>query len=202
MAALDFFTVEVLTLAGIIRYYVLFVIRLKTREVQIVGITAQPCEKWMKQPARNLIDTFDGFLRDACCTTLDISLDRDPLYTVCFRRLLRDSGTNPVRLPARSPNLNTFAERFILSAARPWPGAPGRTPRIKSECLNKSIPLGEKHLRLAIKECMEHYHAERNHQGLGSRIIYVEENVGSGDGVIKTRSRLGGFLNYYYRKAA
>ena len=73
LAALDFFTVEVLTLAGIIRYHVLFVIRLKTREVQIVGITAQPCEEWMKQPARNLTDTFDGFLRDACCTTPDIS---------------------------------------------------------------------------------------------------------------------------------
>ena len=66
--------------------------------------------------------------------------------------MLKHSGTNPVRLPARSPNLNAFSERFVLS--------------IKSECLNKIIPLGEKHLRLAIKEYMEHYHVERNHQGL------------------------------------
>lgn len=184
LSALDFFTVEVLTLAGIIRYHVLFVIRLKTRDVQIVGITDQPCEEWMKQMARNLTDPFDGFLRDSGY----LIMDRDPLYTACFRKMLKDSGTNPVRLPARSPNLNAFAERFVLS--------------IKSECLNKIIPLGEKHLRLAIKEYMEHYHAERNHQGLDSRIIHADENVGISDGFIKTRSRLGGFLNYYYREVA
>ena len=74
--------------------------------------------------------------------------------------------------------------------------APGRAPRIKSECLNKIIPLGEKHLRLAIKEYMEHYHIERNHQGLDSRIIIADDNVGKSKGDIKTRSRLGGFLNY------
>ena len=177
--ALDFFTVEVLTLAGIIRYHILFVMRLKTREVRIAGIAAQPCERWMKQMARNLTDTFDGFLRDARY----LIMDRDPLYTACFRQLLKDSRTIPVRLPARSPNLNAFAERFVLS--------------IKSECLNKIIPLGEKHLRLAIEEYMEHYHIERNHQGLGSRIIHADENVGRSKGAVKTRSCLGGFLNYY-----
>ena len=80
-------------------------------------------------------------------------MDRDLLYTAGFRELLKDSGTNPLRLPPRSPDLNAFAERFVLS--------------IKSECLNKIIPLGETHLRYAIKEYMEHYHAERNHQGTG-----------------------------------
>ena len=60
LAAIDFFNVEVLTFAGIIRYYVLFSIRLETREVQILGITDQPCEIWMKQIARNLTDPFDG----------------------------------------------------------------------------------------------------------------------------------------------
>jgi hypothetical protein len=121
LTALDFFTVEVLTLVGIIRYHVLFVMRLKTREVQIVGITAQPCEKWMKQMARNLTDPINGFLRDAAY----IIMDRDPLYTSCFGQMPKDSGTNPVRLPARSPNLNAFAERFVLS--------------IMSECLNRII---------------------------------------------------------------
>jgi hypothetical protein len=41
-------------------------------------------------------------------------MDRDPLFTACFRQMLEDSGTNPVRLPPRSPNLNAFAERFVL----------------------------------------------------------------------------------------
>lgn len=184
LAAIDFFNLEVLTFGGIIRYYVLFSIRLETREVQIVGITDQPCESWMKQMARNLTDPFDGFLRDVRY----LIMDRDPLYTACFRHMLKGSATKPVRLPARSPNLNAFAERFVLS--------------IKSECLNKIIPLGEKHLRLAIREYMEHYHRERNHQGLDSRIILEDDSVGRSEGDIKKRSRLGGFLNYYFREAA
>ena len=115
LAAIDFFNVEVLTLTGIIQYHILFAIRLETREAQIAGITAQPCEAWMKQMARNLTDRFDGFLRNAGY----LIMDRDPLYTAFFRDMLKDSGTKPVRLPARSPNLNAFAERFVLSAARP-----------------------------------------------------------------------------------
>ena len=74
-------------------------------------------------------------------------MDRDPLFTVWFRGMLKNGGTKPVRLPARSPDLNAFAERFVLSLRA----------RIKSECLNKIIPPGEKHLRLTIKEYMEHY---------------------------------------------
>ena len=184
LAAIDFFNVEVLTFTGIIRYHVLFAIRLETREVQILGVTAQPHESWIKQVARNLTDPVDGFLRDARY----LIMDRDPLFTACFRNMLKESGTKPIRLPARSPNLNAFAERFVLS--------------IKSECLNKIIPLGEKHLRLAIREYMEHYHAERNHQGLDSRSIIADDSVGESEGDIKTRSRLGGYLNYYYRDAA
>ena len=184
LAALDFFTVEVLTLFGIVHYHVLFAIRLETREVHIAGMTAQPDERWMKQIARNLTDPFDGFLNDARY----LIMDRDPLFTTSFRTMLKESGTKPVRLPSRSPDLNAFAERFVLS--------------IKSECLNRIIPLGEKHLRNVIKAYMEHYHIERNHQGLGSSIIHPDENVGKSEGGVRTRSRLGGFLNYYYRIAA
>ncbi len=126
-----------------------------------------PCEAWMKQMARNLTDPVDGFLRD----TRYLIMDRDLLLTACFTNMLKESSTNPVRLPARSPNLNAFAERFVLS--------------IKSECLNKIIPLGEKHLRRAIREYMEHYHAERNHQGCDSRIIFSDVCVGGRDGDIK-----------------
>ena len=63
IAATDFFTVEVLTARGLIRYFVLFVIDLKTRRVEIAGIVHQPNEDWMKQIARNLTDAMDGFLR-------------------------------------------------------------------------------------------------------------------------------------------
>ena len=90
LAALDFFTVEVLTHAGIVRYQVLFVIGLRTREAQIAGITAQPCKKWIKRMARNMTDPFDGFLRDSRY----LIMDRDPLFTACFRACSRIAAGN------------------------------------------------------------------------------------------------------------
>jgi putative transposase len=88
LAAADFFTVEVLTLGGLVRYSVFFVMELKTRRVQIAGLSCQPCEAWMKQIARNLTDAVDGFLTGKRY----IILDRDPLYTAAFRRMLKGSG--------------------------------------------------------------------------------------------------------------
>ena len=184
IAAADFFTVEVLTVVGLVRHFVFFVIDIETRRVEIAGITAQPCEAWMKQIARNLTDPEDGFLRGARY----LILDRDPLYTSAFRKMLKDSGTEALRLPARSPNLNSYAERFVLS--------------IKSECLRRIVPLGEAHLRRAISEFVAHYHGERHHQGLGGELISPGETAGRTEGSIACRERLGGMLKYYHREAA
>ena len=140
IAAADFFTVEVLTLVGLVRYHVLFVIDLETRRVQIAGIVHNPGDAWMAQAARNLVDVFAGFLKDHRY----IILDRDPLYTKQFRSILAASGVKTVRLPARSPDLNACAERFVLS--------------IKSECLNHIVALGVRHLRRAVAQFVEHYH--------------------------------------------
>ena len=63
IAATDFFTVEVLTAHGFFCYFVLFVIDLKSRRVESAGISAEPCDAWMRQIARNLTDAVDGFLR-------------------------------------------------------------------------------------------------------------------------------------------
>ncbi|MFT4546853.1 MAG: putative transposase, partial [Verrucomicrobiales bacterium] len=62
MGATDFFTVEVWTLRGLVRYHVLFVIRLSTRKVNTAGIVPEPDGEWMKQVGRNLTDCLDGFL--------------------------------------------------------------------------------------------------------------------------------------------
>ena len=183
-AAADFFTVEVLTMGGLVRYSVYFVMELRTRRVHIAGLSCQPCEEWMKQIARNLTDAVDGFLRDARY----IILDRDPLYTAVFRRMLKDSGVNVVRLPARSQYLNAHAERFVLS--------------IKSECLKRMIPLGERHLRSAITSYVLHYHGERHHQGLGHRLLEPYETAERSAGSVACRERVGSMLRYYYREAA
>ncbi len=184
IAATDFFNVEVLTRRGLARYFVLFVIDLETRRVEIAGIAQQPDGEWMKQIARNLTDTDEGFLNG----TRYLIHDRDPLFTEAFRGVLGSSGVRTVKLPARSPNLNAYAERFVRS--------------IKSECLAQIIPLGERHLRTAVKEYAEHYHLERNHQGLENELI--EDRCGAADmsGDVERHDRLGGILNYYCRRAA
>ena len=183
LAAADFFTVEVLTMRGLVRYVVFFVMKLKNRTVEIAGITSQPDEAWMTQVARNLTDFRDGFLRGVDY----VILDRDPLYTAAFRRLLRDSGAKPLVLPAWSPNLNAFAERFVGS--------------VKSECLERIVLLGEGHLRAAVRAFVQHYHDERPHQGLGNDLISPKTTV-IGTVPVKCRERLGGLLNFCYREAA
>ena len=183
LAAADFFTVEVLTMAGLVRYVVLFVMKLKTRTVEIAGITNQPDGNWMTQVARNLTNTDDGFLRDVPY----LILDRDPLYTLTFRDLLRDSGVKPLRLPARSPNLNAFAERFVGS--------------VRAECVARIVPLGERHLRAAVRAFIDHYHQERPHQSLGNERIAPKTTL-IGTGPVRCRERLGGVLKFYYRAAA
>jgi len=137
LAAADVFSVEVLTMGGLVRYVVFFVMRLKTRTVEIAGITCQPDGQWMTQVARHLTHARDGFLRG----NQYVMLDRDPLYTAAFRRLLRESGVTPLLLPPRSPNLNAFAERFVRS--------------VKTECLARLVPLSEAHLgRLFERFCI------------------------------------------------
>jgi hypothetical protein len=185
IAGADLFTVEVLRGFGLVRYFVFFVIDIGTRRVHVAGMTSRPSEAWMKQMARNLTDCIGGFLKQ----TRYLILDRDPLYTRAFRTMLKDAGVNVVRLPSRSPNLNCYSERWILS--------------LRCECLSRIIPLGERHLRRTIESYLTHYHTERNHQGLGNRLIEPSAaNTNAGQGRIRRRERVGGLLNFYYREAA
>src|SRR5256714_7105932 len=111
LAATDFFTVEVATWHGLVTYYVLFVMELATRRVQIAGITPHPTAAFMQQCARQLTDPCDGFL----LSKRYLIRDRDTKFTAAFDGLLKSSGVEPVVLPPRSPNLNAHCERFIRS---------------------------------------------------------------------------------------
>lgn len=115
-------------------------------------------------------------------------LDRDTKYFPDFCNFLAREAVDVIRLPPRSPNLNAFAERFVRS--------------IKSECLNRMIFFGQASLRRAITQYMTHYHTERNHQGLGNRLIRPLADIGELRGPISRRERLGGMLSYYHRAAA
>jgi len=91
-----------------------------------------------------------------------------------------------VQTPARTPNANAYAERFVRS--------------IRGECLDRTVPIGERHFRRALAEYVAHYHVERNHQGLGNVLIAGRPTTDT-QGRIRRRPRLGGLLNYYERAA-
>ena len=184
LAATDFFTVEVATWHGLVTYYVLVVMELATRRVQVAGITPHPTAAFMQQCARQLTDPFDGFLLGKRY----LIHDRDTTFTQAFDALLKGSGVEPLLLPPRSPNLNAHCERFVRS--------------IKEEALNHMVMLDEAVLSYAIQQYLTHYHAERNHQGLGNHLIAPEPGLVSHSGQVRRRERLGGLLRYYYRDAA
>jgi len=186
LAGTDFFTVEVLTLRGLVTYYVLFFIHLDSRKVEVSGLTPHPNERWMKQIARNVTMDDWGFLNN--CRYL--IYDRDTKYCQSFRDIVESGDVRTLRLPARSPNLNAFAERWVKS--------------VKDECLSKLILFGETLLRRALHDYLVHYHAERNHQGKGNVLLFPTTTQAKNcvDGSVRCKERLGGLLKYYHREAA
>ena len=183
IAAADMFTVEIWVGRSLVRYHVLFGIELATRRVNIMGIVHEPYGTWIEQVARNATNGLSGFLLGKEY----LIIDRDPRFTKEFRSILTAAGVEVLRTPPRSPNLNAFAERFVRS--------------IKEECLSRMIFFSEKQLRTAVREYVEHYHKERNHQGLENRLIDPDAEAASGAGEVVRDSRLGGLLNHYRRAA-
>ena len=168
------------------RIPVLFFIRIGSREVHIAGMTPNPDEIWMKQMARNVTMADWGFL-SGCQYLIH---DRDSKFCDSFRSIVDSAGVKPLKLPPKSPNLNPFAERWVLS--------------LKSECLSNLIFFGEASLKRALTDYVDHYHEERNHQGIGNLIPFPSPdfNPEAIENPIECRERLGGMLKYYYTKAA
>lgn len=101
------FIVVVRTMGGRVRHRVIFVIRLRTRPWR--SLSHQQHDAWMRPVARNLTDAQDDSLRGVSHRLRD----RDPLDTAAFRRMLEESGVEAGLLPARGPDWNAFAERFV-----------------------------------------------------------------------------------------
>jgi putative transposase len=186
LLATDFFTAEVWTALGLVTYYVLFFIHVGTRKVYLAGITRNPTDAWMRQVARNLTSAGDELIGK--CRYL--IRDRDTNFTAGFDMIFKSVGIEAMKLPARSPNLNAFAERFVRS--------------IKAECTERMIFFGEPMLRHAVEQYIAHYHKERPHQGIGNVIPFPSdiEPDKPANGTVECRERLGGLLRYYHRKAA
>ena len=185
LAATDFFTAEVWTQGGLLTYYVLFFIHLATRRLYIAGITPHPHEQWMTQVARNVTMADVGFLS----SSRYLIHDRDSKFCESFRLTIEAVAITPVKLPARSPDLNSFAERWVKS--------------VKEECLSKLILFGKKSLRHALREYVVHHHHERNHQGKENLLVFpASEQLHQSEGKVRSRERLGGLFRFYHREAA
>jgi transposase InsO family protein len=183
--ATDFFSTEVWTLGGLVTFYVLFFIKLDTREVHIAGVTSHPNEPWMMQVARNLTMEEWGILQPGQY----LIHDRDTKFCVAFKQRLDDAGVKRLPLPAKSPNVNAIAERWIRS--------------VKEEALSKLILCGACSLGHVLSAYVAHYHHERPHQGKGNvMVVPTDRPHRRTDGPIRCRERLGGLLTYYDREAA
>ena len=149
-------------------------------------MTPHPNEAWMKQVARNVTMDEWGFLGN-CRYPIH---DRGTKYCQSFRDIIESGDVKPLRLPARSPNLNAFSERWVKS--------------VKNECLSKLILFGVASLRRALREYLAHYQAERNHQGKDNVLLFpaVGKPINCDGSSIGCNERLGGLLKHYHLEAA
>lgn len=199
IVATDFFTAEVMTLRGLVTHYVLFFVDLNTRIVKIAGITPHPNKMWMAQIARNLTME-DEFLFAGKKYLIH---DGDTKYCEQFRRIFRDAGIKSKKTLPYCPDMNGYAERWIRS--------------IRSECLDHVILLGQRSLKRAVSQYVEHYNTERPHQGRDNRVLTHETELDPTDAnlgqhtattpnqdisnlVIERKERLGGLLATYKRQ--
>ena len=182
ITACDFFTIELLVGRKLIRCTVFFVMELCTRKVFFASVKPQPDGDYMMQVARILTDYDDGFLKGKRF----LIHDRDSLYTNDFHKILENSGIQPIKLPPRSPNLNSYAERFVKS--------------VKSECLDYMILSSVAQLEYVLTNYRDYYHHERIHQSLGRIIEPIHKTDDEAE--IFCIERLGGLLKSYHRLVA
>jgi putative transposase len=175
--ALDFFTVETITLRTI---YVLSCLHLSTRRVYIAGTTRNPDSAWVTQQARNLAigDRLEG--------VRFVLHDRDAKFSRSFDEVFRTEGARVIHTPIRAPNANAYAERFVRT--------------VRSECLDHVLIYGRRHLERVLGIYVEHYVEERPCQGLGlatPRGTPFPLSKGPKRSTVMRRDVLGGLIHEY-----
>jgi len=176
--ACDFFTKTVWTPFGRRMYYVLFFINIKTRRVQIAGITKKVTKQWLREQTEKLGDVFK---HDS--PTAALVRDRDVKYVKEFDQFFESQNITVMKIPARSPNLNPYAESWVAT--------------IKRECLNHFLVLGEVHLSYLVNEFLNYYNTCRPHSAMNNEPLVKID--GGSDGPIRAKPFLGGLVHHYYR---
>ncbi len=175
--AVDFFCVDTVTLR---RLYVLFALEIETRYLRVLGVTANPDGAWTTQQARNILHD----LGDRAAAFRYLVRDRAGQFTAAFDAVLADAGIEVVKIPARSPRANAYAERFVLTA--------------RTELTDRMLIFGERHLRRVLAEYARHYNGHRPHRARQLQPPRPDHPIPAIPAQqIRRRTVLGGLLNQY-----
>ena len=182
--ACDFFTVETLAPQ---RIYVLFFLSLATRRVEFIACTSNPDGAWVAQQARNLVMQLgERELRFGL-----LIHDRDTKFCRGFDEVFRSKGIDVIRTPVQAPNANAFAERWVRT--------------VRSECLDRILILGRRHLERVLRVYSRHYNEHRPHRALrltppagSSRSDNDHTRTAA---AVRRHDLLGGLIHEYQRAA-
>jgi putative transposase len=162
---------------------VLFFIELGSRRVHFAGCTTNPSGSWVTQQARQLVWDLED-----CEPRLRFLIhDRDSKFTDAFDAEFRSEGLKIILTPARAPNANSHAERWIRS--------------VRTESLDKLLIVNQSHLRSVMSEYVDYNNTSRPHQGIDLQTP-ICQTTQTRDGPIRCRNVPGGIIHDYYRKAA
>jgi transposase InsO family protein len=182
--ACDFFTVETLTLQ---RIYVLFVISLATRRLEFIACTPNPDGAWTTQQARNLVMQLSQQERHFRL----LIHDRDRKFSRAFDEVFRSEGIEVIRTPVQAPNANAFAERWVRT--------------VRSDCLDRILILGRRHLERVLRVYGKHYNEHRPHRALelappgGANTAAVDHTPEPP--AVRRHDLLGGLIHEYQKAA-
>ena len=182
MLAVDFFHIDcAMTLR---RLYCFFVIEAGSRYVHILGVTTNPDGPWTVQQIRNLLMD----LGDRTADFRFLIRDRAGQFSASFDAILASAGIEPIKIPPRSPQANSYAERFVLTA--------------RTEVTDRILILSERHLRTVLAEYEAHYNGRRPHRSRQLRPPRPDHPVADlSQQRIKRLPVLGGLINEYERAA-
>ncbi len=144
MIACDFLTVET---AFLQRIYVFFFISLANRRIEYIACTTNADGGWVTQQARNLIMELGEQQRFRF-----LIRDRDSKFSHAFDEVFRSEGMKVIRTPVQAPNANAYAERWV--------------PTLRSDCLDRILILGRRHLEHVLRIYRRHYNQHRPHRAL------------------------------------
>jgi len=166
------------------RLYIFFVMEIQTRQVHILGVTEHPTGAWTAQQARNLLMD----LGERAGRFKFLIRDRDSKFTAAFDEVFAGNGMRTIKTPVRSPQANSFAERYVGTLRR--------------ECLNHLLIYGERHLRQILAGYSRHYNEHRPHQSREQRPpLHEPGQTIDVTGRIERKQVLHGLISEYSRAA-